>query len=136
MGCDIHTILQKKEKGKWVDKEVLDIDRNYDLFGILADVRNNSGLKPIKEPRGLPADFEIVNKYYHPTNLKLCFYDDQLGYFIGEHTYSWLTLKEVQHYPWERVIKKLCYNPGEFFGELFMRCRNLNRWRIVFGFDS
>jgi len=73
MGCDIHMYVEKKnlESGGWEFApageespgtrsygDTLYCDwysgRNYELFAILAGVRNSSGLTPISEPRGLP----------------------------------------------------------------------------------
>ncbi|GAI60500.1 unnamed protein product, partial [marine sediment metagenome] len=88
MGCDIHLFVEKRVGGNWVpadkwvpDKESEDKDalmvpygnryydgRNYHLFAILADVRNNFGFagidrgdqfNPISDPRGLPQDVTI-----------------------------------------------------------------------------
>jgi hypothetical protein len=83
MGCDIHLYVEKRNtEGKWEsvdtwekeeDDEVLRVPygksfydcRNYDLFAILADVRNGrgfagvklgDGFNPIADPRGLPDD--------------------------------------------------------------------------------
>lgn len=73
MGCDIHSVAQVQEDGKWktVEVRVAGDDRNYDSFAVLADVRNGSGFAGVKtgegwdyiaEPRGLPDDF--VRGYY------------------------------------------------------------------------
>ena len=74
--------------------------RNYDLFAILADVRNGSGFagvdtgdgfNPIFEPRGLPED---VSKDYK-----------QLVDNYGEdgHSHSWVTLEELDSYDWNQI---------------------------------
>ena len=133
MGCDVHMILQRKEKGNWVDKEILDIDSNYYLFGVLAGIRGSA--KPIAEPRGLPADFTLKD-YHYKTNLVALtdWWDngDERGFFMGDHSHSWLTLHEINKYKhWDRTE----YIQHEF-KDLFFRCPNLKRWRLVFGFDS
>ena len=86
MGCDIHFYVEKKVNEKWEtadkwnkydddDYEEGDLtvnyedrfyhNRNYDLFAILADVRNGRGFAgictgdgfiPISAPKGLPDD--------------------------------------------------------------------------------
>lgn len=75
--------------------------RNYDLFAILADVRNGTGFAGCKtgegfniisEPRGLPNDMsteleDYSNEYY-------------------EHSGSHLLLKEVLEFDWGQVTKK------------------------------
>lgn len=72
--------------------------RNYDLFAILADVRNGRGFagcktsygfNPISEPKGLPNDIteEVKDKL------------DNYG-----HSYSYFTLKELKEYDWEQTV--------------------------------
>lgn len=72
-------------------------DRNYDLFAMLADVRNGrgfagvvtgEGFNVIAEPKGLPEDLseEIL----------------QAWEYSGDHTPSWLTLRELQEYDWKQ----------------------------------
>lgn len=87
-------------------------DRNYDTFAILANVRNGygfagcdtgDGFVPIAVPRGLPADLGTENAardghdgYY---------YD---GFWLGDHSHSWLTLRELLDYEWMhwRTLKR------------------------------
>lgn len=73
-------------------------DRNYDLFAILADVRNgfgfarsktSNGFNPIAEPKGLPDDITKEVK-------KLL---EDWGY-----GYSWFTLKELKEYDWNQTV--------------------------------
>lgn len=67
--------------------------RNYDLFAILAGVRNNRGLKPISLPKGLPED---VCK-----DIK-----DESDIFASDgHSHSYLTLKEILQYKWDEEIE-------------------------------
>jgi len=87
-------------------------DRNYDLFAILADVRNGSGFAgddtgdgfvPICETRGLPDDVdEEIGKI-----------SDKWG---GDgHSHSWVTLKELYEYDWDRTTKHRGYvGPGQY----------------------
>lgn len=119
MGCDIHTYVEVKrhinDEEKWVtadyykknpyyllysdeDKEfevahIYDY-RNYELFSILADVRNYSNNKPIFEPRGIPKDCcqEIRDEY------KMWGSDG--------HSHSWLTLEELMDYAGSHKIIK------------------------------
>lgn len=107
MGCDIHLFLERKNNnGKWYDanmyrrnayktmnpEETTEPDferfdfyngRNYDLFAILADVRNYGFIKPISKPRGLPVNASKEIK-------------DELWEWGGDvHSVSYLTLKEL-----------------------------------------
>lgn len=114
MGCDIHLFVERKVDGKWISadkwtpypyREEGDVkqfwvayddrfyrDRNYDLFGMLANVRNGvwgDGFNPIAAPKGLPCDVspEVKREYSD----------------WGEdgHSHSWLTLAELKAYDWE-----------------------------------
>jgi len=128
MGCDIHFYVKTKQGGAWqhhswraehqtgeyedrspkydYDKYFEDpfyVGRNYDLFAVLADVRNGFGfagcdtgdrLVPISEPKGLPEDVsEGVKKE-----------SDRWG--VDGHSHSWFTLKELLDYNWSRTMVK------------------------------
>lgn len=76
--------------------------RNYDVFGQLADVRNGRGFAgvktgegfvPISQPRGLPDGFVPPD----PEN------DEG---WLGDHSFSWLTLAELLAYDVERQTGK------------------------------
>lgn len=106
MGTDIHPRVQVRQGSKWVTVKddgpkyndgkytwTILTDRNYRLFAVLANVRNGFGfagvptgsvVQPISKPRGLPDD--VV--------------DD--GDF-GDHDFSWVTLRELQEYPWNEA---------------------------------
>lgn len=81
-------------------------DRNYDVFAILADVRNGSGFAgiktgdgfvPIHAPRGLPADTSFHDSEDH---------DDEYRVWLGDHSFSWLMLDEVLNYNWDQTTTK------------------------------
>jgi hypothetical protein len=122
MGTDIHFYVEKKVNGKWVtadrwiDEEDWDgdnkikfkrvryedsfyHDRNYDLFAILADVRNGygfagcvtgRGFTPISPPKGLPKD---VSKEVQSESDR----------WNGDgHSHSWFTIAELDKYKWDQ----------------------------------
>lgn len=126
MGCDIHLYVERKVDDKWVTADkwtpdpysdegeehqlIVDDDdcfygeRNYDLFAILADVRNGhgtagiitgTGFNPISEPKGLPNDVSPEVK--------------AASDFWGSegHSHSWLTLAELQAYDWNQVTTNI-----------------------------
>jgi hypothetical protein len=114
MGCDIHSFAEVKRGGKWhrvgdifphpynEDKKIDQpfYSRNYNLFAILADVRNGVGFAGIKtgegfisisEPRDFPLDLSDDGRL---TSDSLS--DDY-------HSRSWLTLKELMEYDWNQL---------------------------------
>lgn len=75
-------------------------DRNYDVFAILAGVRNGTGFAgcdtgegfvPISSPRGLPVDLSPSLRS---------------GNNLGDHSYSWLLAQEIHEYDWSRETIK------------------------------
>lgn len=142
MGCDIHTVVQVKGVNRWVDVATSFLTaRNYAAFDLLAGVRTNTKILrcvPISECKGLPDGFETDNDDIHN------------GYWMGDHSHSYLTLEEMQKYPhWElgKVALLVLDNPPchnavytQLMPEL-VRIANEhkvqpNEIRIVFGFDS
>lgn len=115
MGTDIHAIFQARKGGKWVDvpteyKE----GRHYQLFAVLAGVRNGYGfagvptgdvVRPIAEPRGLPPDFATspTESDAHPVEsvelmgrrAKWHEPNEPLEVWMGDHSHSWLTGEEM-----------------------------------------
>lgn len=89
MGCDIHVIGQTYYFGSWDTFQIPNqfTNRNYNVFGMLADVRNNHTVPVIKQPTGYPIDFTIdSNNTFHEVLI-----------FHG-HSESFLTLKELKTY--------------------------------------
>ena len=81
---DIHREFEKQQKsGRWRSFYLDDVwdERNYALFGFLANVRNYSAVPVVSPPRGLPEDASLtVTK----------------AFGSGEfHTASWLSLDEL-----------------------------------------
>lgn len=120
MGCDIHFYTETRKDGVWatadtwtrdepeepgkpgrpfVAHELYD-DRNYNLFAILADVRNGrgfagvrtgSGFNPIAAPRGVPDDANALYK------------EVVAGWDVDGHSHSHFTLRELLDYDWTQV---------------------------------
>lgn len=148
MGTDIHLFVERRTPDGW---ESLDTwiegrrgyaypswdnrfysDRNYDLFAVLADVRNSGGFKPISPSRGLPGDLSPNLRKY-----------SQLG---DNHNHSWLMLRELVEYDWDQrvfvvysisgTLRDCC---GDFIEKVIPRLQTLGGLddiRIVFWFDS
>jgi hypothetical protein len=117
MGCDIHEYVEVRKNGKWTSVDVwevneeneleakrwININRNYDLFAILADVRNGrgfagivtgEGFNPISKPKGLPADCDA--RIY------------QASEWWGEdgHSHSWVSVAEILAFDWTQKTKQ------------------------------
>lgn len=97
MGCDIHLLVQIGVlKDVWRTEqmdETIYSGRNYELFAVLANVRNYYNIKPIAMPRGLPKDLKERDK-------------EALEdiYFGGAHSFSYHTLKDIEGYDWEQIV--------------------------------
>ena len=115
MGTDIHGVMQAKVNDKWQDiPHNYPGNRHYMMFAWLGNVRNGFGfagvpthspLIPLSDCRGFPEDFEMVNDD-HPMDLKNLSAEDQewrkkypedygSGYWMGDHSHSWVSGDEV-----------------------------------------
>jgi hypothetical protein len=88
MGCDIQLHTEVKINGQWHHYGAPSVDRNYTLFALLANVRNDEPgdkwyVTPISEPRGLPADATALTK----------FDSDRWG--LDGHSHSWINAEEI-----------------------------------------
>jgi hypothetical protein len=132
MGTDIHLYVEHRTPEGWASCDAWGPDkytegmvsvpygeqfytgRSYDLFAILADVRNGrgfggivtgSGFVPIAAPRGLPFDMSPELEAYAEA--------------ACDHTPSWLTLAELLAFDWTQTsTKEGCVDP-----------QNWARWR-------
>lgn len=134
MGCDIHLHAEIKVGGQWHHYSHPQIDRDYQLFGKMAGVRDRDET-PIAEPRGIPDDATFTTK--------LDYAHDQ------GHTPSWLSSSEIHEIiEWMGKREKEWYSPElEQFGFLFGNGwlvdgkdhghpKELEDVRWVFWFDS
>jgi hypothetical protein len=145
MGCDIHFYVEVKRDGQWthhdwekpyvvgkysdgsVDfsrmmKDPLYIGRNYVLFSVLADVRNDYGISPIQSVRGLPADVSSAIMDEHTVRVDENHEQATLDRWVAEgysnritetsvtdpddHSASWFTLAELQAFDWSLPISR------------------------------
>ena len=145
MGTDINMIAEVRRNGVWelstakvfknpwydpasdkkwaMDEYVSkpDSSRNYDLFAILAGVRNGEGFagcrigeqfKPIAKLKGYPDDMSE---------------NDVL--FGDEYSYgSWLTLRELHEYDWEQLHRKYGYVDEETYRDYIMKGKQPNSY--------
>lgn len=144
MGADIHMYVEKKKDGEW--KGVLGPDpyadfknegfvdwvdswiykgRNYELFALLADVRNDGSIEPIENPRNLPEDItDFVNR--HAENWEADGHSHSYFYLSDLLTIEEKTWIEIDDWFYENVIGKLRLLEGEVKDSV----------RIVFWFDN
>ena len=85
MGCDIHFHIEllNGESNKWEHYAAPNVKRNYDLFAVIADVRNYANIKPISEPKGIPDDISLI------TSIDC----ERIG--RDGHSHSWLDSSEI-----------------------------------------
>ncbi|MFA5307303.1 MAG: hypothetical protein WC365_07690 [Candidatus Babeliales bacterium] len=91
MGDDIKGYLEIND-GLWQTVEEIPDDRHYDLFGLLAGVRNYVNANSISEPKGVP---DTMGK---KTEMSIEKYD-MVGY-----GYSYLTITEIDDYDWNQTF--------------------------------
>lgn len=122
MGTDIHGVFQRHDAAAdaWVNvPHNYEMDRHYQLFAVLAGVRNGRGFAgvvtgqevvPISEPRGYPEGFKVDENDCHvvgrleeidPRRQKwhkaeFCEEgENPLALSMGDHSHSWLTGEEM-----------------------------------------
>lgn len=136
MGCDIHIGIQvQAPDGTWqhvpwqrslykheVESGAKPLDpangviapqgfdgRNYDLFGILANVRNGYGFAgtdtgdewpSIAADRGLPDDADAEHIPEDPRYI-----DDGEYRDLGDHSFTWVSLDELKAFDWDGVVR-------------------------------
>lgn len=79
MGCDIHVLVEVRSGDNRFhpyQNTLMYIPRDYNLFALLANVRNYGKIKPIDTPRGLPSD--------------VCSYVREMFDDIDLHSHSWI----------------------------------------------
>ena len=113
MGTDIHGVFQRRTASGWDDIEsTYEQNRHYQLFAVLAGVRNGFGfagvptgeaVTPIAEPRGLPVDFAVTDDehavsdiaHIDPGRRSYRSEGEPLTVWMGDHSHSWLTGAEM-----------------------------------------
>lgn len=121
MGCDIHTALFKKEGNtNYKLDDVLSSyhpinDRNYGVFGFLANVRNYSGIPSIAEQREFPPG--VLEQCYTPyveTNGEV--YPTIFGLNPCDlHSLTWVSLNELLEFDYDQEVEdRRCTIPVNF----------------------
>ena len=114
MGTDIHGQFQRKSGHQWISLSdgLTCGDRDYLLFAVLADVRNDISchVEPIAHPRGFPDDYVFPDDDEHwidETHSK--------GWLSGEEMLKWFenaptitrtgVLSKAEFEAWDKVSK-------------------------------
>jgi hypothetical protein len=163
VGCDIHSFGERRVGNRWVCiradldlephwfgwEEIMGADpepsgpepfeaaRKYRDFAFLAGVRNQWGVPPIVEPRGLPEDASAYVRYeYWDT--------ERREKRDSWHSESWLTVEELIVFDYDRTFEDMkdathkTYR--EFLGPEFQSLLNTLKPagidRVVFWFDN
>lgn len=67
MGCDCHLHQEVKIRGEWHHYSHVQVDRSYELFGLLSEVRcpfpEDLGLEKCLAEPGIPVDAAFLTKY-------------------------------------------------------------------------
>ncbi len=132
MGCDIHPVVQVRVSGQWQDVS-LGSDRSersehpvatqdYEVFSVLADVRNQWDIVPIGSCRGVPYDFQVVEGFHPCLDHSGKVLEERTGssgvswslsdamdacqdcIWMGEHSYTWVSLQELLDYNWDAIV--------------------------------
>lgn len=136
MGCDIHFYVERKDGDEWISADTWEQSeygpsilyekrfynsRNYDLFAILADVRNGrgfagidtgDGFNPIAPCRGLPDDVSPQVAAEHER-------------WDGDgHSHSWFTVKELMDYDWTQIA----IHRGYVTFPVYEKFKRLQKW--------
>ena len=156
MGCDIHAYVEHRKNYGWCCFAKLYLDRDYRLFGALADVRNYDEVECLITPKGYPKDGAkfgcSVEDYYcfvssepEPKD-EYCTREDAehwIKYYGSKykpgtkkmwvsipdwHTPSWLTLKEL------RAIRSI--HEDKQLDSIIALMETLEKPRLVFWFDN
>lgn len=128
MGCDIHARIERRNdlghRAEWLDSGDPDVGRNYEMFAVLAGVRNRTGVTPVAEPRGIPGcsgrsdkgDWLTWHGEGERPNFDFCacyerWYDDA-------HSASWLTLAEIKAFDTTQTVDDPAFIVGRKGGKV------------------
>ena len=151
--------LQTKPKpgGEWKAIEQIELGRDYSLFDLLSNVRGNQ-YTPIVEPRSMEVTpvirdehtYDIPIEFGKNTLLRCSLgYDDPNTMYVGDHSFSVLTLDDLLKYKHYKDIDDSTYTVDAdgtayylsgVIGRLIIKLlANTNRQieaRYIIGYDS
>jgi hypothetical protein len=100
MGCDIHLHIEIMIDDKWEHYSAPKIDRNYELFGLMAGVRDET-IEPICLPKGIKdiEDMTTITRF------------DMERAFSDWHHFSWFNKNEIEKFS-EEITKSFIKDNG------------------------
>lgn len=122
MGCDIHCYIEHQKNNQWEYIKYLDINRSYQLFAILANVRNfDNKIIPISPAKGLPKNISQTTKVKAE------------DWGRDAHSHSCLTLFEILN---AKTSEQSDYLMKTIVPQLLKIDSDWHKTRIVFWFDN
>jgi hypothetical protein len=148
MGCDMHCFVQKKNKeGQWRAIHEVEILRDYDLFGIINNVRREH--LPPMAIAFIPTLEEAQKDGYqqHPTYegifSPLMLDQDSIDpdeegepNYLGEHSFCLLDFKMMVKWKhWHQIEDDYTYKQLLILVSTLLRTDHVN-YRYIIGFDN
>lgn len=96
MGCDIHGMYERKSDYRWINSGDPDIGRNYTIFGIIGNVRNEGHAFIAEDRFELYSDSGIKGFGYDGSNYDFSSLSEHWG--ADGHSHSFVTLKELKEF--------------------------------------
>jgi len=126
MSAEVYAVIEFRDVSGWRAWKIaeapgprwdLPIDQDYDLFAILANVRNECRYQgdrfdSISDRRGFPEDISAEARDEGCT---------------GDHSATWMTLSEILAFDWTRAVNKY----GYLNGIEFERWERNRRWAPI-----
>ncbi len=130
MGCDLHVHVELMINGLWEHYQHLDPPRNYAVFSLMANVRNDGSITPFKEPSGLPENITQITKI-----------DYENENYRSASSFSQEEIKGFAARLWDEFKIDLeeyleAYLFGNTYGHKESLLPNINDVRFVFWFDN
>jgi len=124
MGCDIHGFVEivkypRSSPDWWTSVVEIDslVGRNYGMFGLLFNQRNNDNYKPTQEyPKGLPD--------YGTSKDESTTYKESERWGEDAHSHTWISYKDLkENTDWNQVVTSnyICYYESQTDGTLLYK---------------
>lgn len=110
MGCDIHAMIERrvdhtgngyyadKTWSEWLNAGDPDLKRNYNLFTVLAGVRDGYGVDPIAQPRLIGDRHQFDEDKAYAVDVCDEFNGWAKSWGRDGHSHSYVTLRELKEY--------------------------------------